>query len=147
MNDVIARVESEVAMLLRLADRNRRTGDALEHTLDRSAYLLLGRLTAGGAANVNALARQLRLDPSTVTRQVLAMEVEGLVLRVRDPQDGRGTVVTATGPGLAALAATRAARAQVYADVLTDWSDADRGNLADLLGRLNRDLDARARRT
>ena len=145
MDDTIARIEAEVAMLLRLADRNRRTGDALEGTLDRSAYLLLGRL-ADGAANVNALARQLCLDPSTVTRQVLAMEADALVRRSRDPQDGRATLVTATDRGRAALAGTRAARAALYSSMLADWPPDDRTVMAKLLARLNADLDARARR-
>ena len=146
MTDAIAQIETEVAMLLRLADRNRRTGDALEHTLDRSAYLLLRLLTERGPTNVNALAGLLRLDPSTVTRQLLAMEADALVLRDRDPQDGRGTLVTATDAGANALATTRSARAEVYADVLQEWSEADRSALADLLGRLNADLDLRSRR-
>ena len=144
MDDVIGRIESEVAMLMRLADRNRR-GGALEKTLDRSAYLLLRQLTTVGDGNVNTLARQLVLDPSTVTRQVLAMEDAGLIERGRDPQDGRATLVTATARGREALASTRAARAELYAKVLADWSDADRSSIADLLTRLNADLDARAR--
>jgi len=146
VSDAIARIETEVAMLLRLADRNRRTGDELEHALDRSAYLLLRLLTERGPTNVNALAGLLRLDPSTVTRQLLAMEADGLVRRGRDPQDGRGTLVTATDDGARALTTTRAARAEVYADVLEGWTDADRSTLADLLARLNADLDLRSRR-
>ena len=142
----IGRIETEVAMLMRLADRNRRTGDVLEHALERSAYLLLRRLTENGPANVNALAARLRLDPSTVTRQVLAMESSGLVVRERDPEDGRGTLVAATERGGEALAHTRTARAEVYAAVLAAWSETDRVSLADLLARLNVDLDARSRR-
>jgi DNA-binding MarR family transcriptional regulator len=145
MDDTIARIEAEVAMLLRLADRNRRTGDALEGTLDRSAYLLLGRLATDGATNVNTLAGRLCLDPSTVTRQVLAMEADALVLRGRDPQDGRATLVTATDRGRAELAATRAARAALYAEMLAAWSPDDRTRMAELLARLNADLDARVR--
>ncbi|WP_456787918.1 hypothetical protein [Cellulomonas sp. P5_C5] len=67
--------------------------------------------------------------------------------RLRDARDGRRAVVTTTPAGVRALAETRAARAEVYADLLADWSDDDRRLLADLLTRLNDELDAQGSRT
>ena len=48
MDPAIADVERQVALLLRLADRNRRRSRRLEGTLDRSAYLALGLLVPIG---------------------------------------------------------------------------------------------------
>jgi len=142
MDPAIAEVERQVALLLRLADRNRRSSRRLDGTLERSAYLALGRLADDGPAGINEIADHLRLDASTVTRQVLQMEAAGYVSRGRDETDGRRSVITATPAGLEALARTRAARAEVYADVLAQWAPDEVVVLADALTRLNGSLDA-----
>jgi len=143
----IADIETEVALLLRRAEATRRaSADQAHRALDRAAYILLRRLESDGPANVGQLAAALGLDGSTATRQVAALEREEFVTRERDPQDGRGTVISATPAGLARLRLVRKARAELYERVLADWSDEDRRRLAALLHRLNQSLDANARR-
>jgi DNA-binding MarR family transcriptional regulator len=141
VDDPVQDVELQIALLLRLADRNRRRTARLDRTLERSAYLALRQLAAHGPCGINEIAEHLRLDASTVTRQVLAMEAAGHVTRERDDRDGRRAVVTMTQAGADALASTREARAEVYDELLGDWSTDDRRLLADLLTRLNADLD------
>ncbi len=145
MDSAVRRIEQQVALLLRLADRNRRRSPRLERTLDRSAYLALRQLADGGPAGINEIADHLRLDASTVTRQVVAMEQAGYVSRGRDDSDGRRVVIEMTDAGRAELAATADARAEVYGDVLAEWSDPDLDLLAELLGRLNDSLEAHTR--
>lgn len=70
------------------------------------------------------------------------MERDGLITRGRDPQDGRGSVVSATSLGLTRLRAVRKARADLYERILVDWSGDDRNALATLLHRLNQSMDA-----
>lgn len=140
-DEAVRTVEAQVAMLLRLAERSRRSATRRRGELERSAYLVLGVLDTGGPANVNAIADALRLDPSTTTRQVLAMEQAGHVTRRPDPTDGRATVVEATDAGRAALAETREVRAGMYGEILDGWTAEDRATLATLLSRLNEDLD------
>jgi DNA-binding MarR family transcriptional regulator len=147
--EVIARVELGLAHLLRRAERTTaattaRTGG---HDLDRSGYLLLHALRDGGPQRVQALADRLGIDASTVTRQVVALERAGHVQRSRDPHDGRAVVVTATASGRDALRAQRRRRATTYSTVLADWAPEDRTLLADLVERLNADLDAYKRST
>ena len=146
MDETAGAIEAEVAMLLRLAGRPTRPSSGLEGSLDRSAYLILRLLLAEHSESVNAIADHLRLDASTVTRQVIALETAGHVTRRRCTEDGRSTIVEPTPAGLAALDATRAARSVVYADVLAGWTPADRHALATLLAQLNSSLDDRARR-
>ncbi|MFB8230907.1 MarR family winged helix-turn-helix transcriptional regulator [Cellulosimicrobium sp. NPDC055967] len=149
-HDVLGAIELEVAQLLRRAERTRASGtpgtSRRGGTLDRSGYLLLHTLGTHGPLHVNALAEHLGLDASTVTRQVVALERAGHVRRARDPRDGRAVVVEPTSAGLDELAAHRVARTELYADVLGGWSRLDRALLAELLGRLNGDLDAYRRR-
>lgn len=143
----LGRIETEVALLLRLGEATRRaTGTAEHRVLDRAAYVILRHLDSAGPLNVSALAARLNLDGSTVTRQVSAMQRDGLITRTPDPADGRGTVVTPTQAGLQRMAAVRAARTRLYGDMLADWTSDDRETLAEMLHRLNEALDSRNRR-
>ncbi|MEU8263393.1 MarR family transcriptional regulator [Micromonospora sp. NPDC048999] len=143
----LGRIETEVALLMRLGEATRRASGTAEHrVLDRAAYVILRYLDSVGPQNVSGLAARLNLDGSTVTRQVSAMQRDGLITRTPDPADGRGTVVSPTQAGLQRMAAVQAARTRLYGDILAAWSPDDRDTLADLLHRLNEALDARNRR-
>ncbi|GAB3068505.1 MarR family winged helix-turn-helix transcriptional regulator [Micromonospora schwarzwaldensis] len=143
----LGRIETEVALLMRLGEATRRGTGTMEHRLlDRAAYVILRHLDAAGPQNVSALAARLNLDGSTVTRQVSALQRDGLIARTPDPADGRGTVISATPAGLQRMAAVRAARTRLYGEMLAAWSADDRDTLAELLHRLNEALDARNRR-
>ncbi|MEU8297101.1 MarR family transcriptional regulator [Micromonospora sp. NPDC048909] len=142
----LGRIETEVAMLMRLGEATRRgTGTAEHRVLDRAAYVILRHLADAGPQNVSALAARLNLDGSTVTRQVSAMQRDGLIVREPDPRDGRGMVVSPTPTGLQRMAAVQAARTRLYGDMLAEWAPQDRDTLAALLHRLNRALSSRAR--
>ncbi|MET8910543.1 MarR family transcriptional regulator [Micromonospora sp. NPDC004551] len=143
----LGKIETEVALLMRLGEATRRASGTAEHrVLDRAAYVILRHLAAAGPQNVSALATKLNLDGSTVTRQVSAMQRDGLIARAPDPADGRGTVISPTPAGLQRMAAVRAARTRLYGDILAAWSPDDRESLADLLHRLNEALESRPRR-
>ncbi|MEO3769510.1 MarR family transcriptional regulator [Micromonospora sp. B9E7] len=143
----LGRIETEVALLMRFGEATRRaTGTAEHRVLDRAAYVILRHLDNAGPQNVSALAAQLNLDGSTVTRQVSALQRDGLIVRAPDPTDGRGTVISPTAAGLQRMAAVQTARTRLYGDMLADWSDEDRATLATLLGRLNQALVSRNRR-
>ncbi|WP_265523531.1 MarR family winged helix-turn-helix transcriptional regulator [Oerskovia flava] len=144
LRDTLGQIELALAQLVRRAERSVQSahGSGAPGPLDRAAYLLLQELGVHGPQNVQGLAARMGLDPSTVTRQVAALEAAGHVHRTRDPQDRRAVVAEPTPVGLQALAAHRAARAEHYGDVLAQWSRLDRALLAEMLERLNDDLDA-----
>ncbi|MFE9204679.1 MarR family winged helix-turn-helix transcriptional regulator [Micromonospora sp. NPDC007230] len=143
----LGRIETEIALLMRLGEATRRaTGTAEHRVLDRAAYVILRHLDSAGPQNVSALAARLNLDGSTVTRQVSAMQRDGLIVRTPDPADGRGTVISPTQAGLQRMAAVQTARTRLYGDILADWTAGDRDTLAELLRRLNEALESRNRR-
>ncbi|PWU48967.1 MarR family transcriptional regulator [Micromonospora globispora] len=143
----LGRIETEVALLMRLGEATRRaTGTAEHRVLDRAAYVILRHLDSAGPQNVSTLAAKLNLDGSTVTRQVSALQRDGLIARTPDPADGRGTVISPTPAGLQRMAAVQAARTRLYGDILAAWSPDDRETLAELLHRLNDALESRNRR-
>ncbi|MGZ4135559.1 MAG: MarR family winged helix-turn-helix transcriptional regulator [Tumebacillaceae bacterium] len=90
-------LEYELAILVR-----RITSMANEKkfgNLDRSAYLLLHKITAHSSAGVKMLAEELKLDISTVSRQLAALEQKGYVHRTPDPTDGRALLFQITELG------------------------------------------------
>ena len=145
---MLGTIETQVALLMRLGEATRRSTDVKPHrALERAAYVILRRLQQDGPQNVSALAVALNLDGSTVTRQVTALQKDGLIERHRDPRDGRGTVIEATTLGLQQVDAVRKARRALYGSVLRDYSDEDRRELAATLERFIGALDAHMRTT
>ncbi|MEV0894446.1 MarR family transcriptional regulator [Promicromonospora sp. NPDC050262] len=138
----LSRVELQLALLLRRAERTGAVRAGHTPALERSGYLLLQVLNAEGPLGINALAARQGLDASTVTRQVVSLEKAGFAQRSRDPLDGRAVRVEATESGKAQLERERARRSAMYDQILTDWSPFERSLLAELLERLNHDLDA-----
>jgi DNA-binding MarR family transcriptional regulator len=145
-DDSLGAIETEIAFLMRLGEATRRSTGAPHRALDRSAYVILRHLEAGGPQSVSALAERLNLDGSTVTRQVIALERDNLITRTPTPNDGRSHLITATPLGRKSVAGVRAARRDLYGQILAEWSADDRKCLADLLTRLNSALDAHVRK-
>ena len=140
-DEVLGRIETQTAILMRLAEATRRaTGNQPWRALDRAAYVILRRLEQDGPLNVSVLAAALNLDGSTVTRQVTALQKDELIERRPDPRDGRGTVIAATPLGLQQVEAVRRARRVLYGTVLKDYTPAEKGELATALERFNEAL-------
>ena len=145
-DEVLGTIETQVALLMRLGEATRRSTAVKPHrALDRAAYVILRRLQQDGSLNVSALAAGLNLDGSTVTRQVTALQKDGLIERRPDPRDGRGTVIEATALGLQQVDAVREARRALYGTVLQDYSEPELHELATTLERLTTALDAHMR--
>ncbi|WP_369369713.1 MarR family transcriptional regulator [Promicromonospora sp. Populi] len=138
----LSRVELQLALLLRRAERAGAIRAGHTPALERSGYLLLQALTTQGPLGINALAVRQGLDASTVTRQVVSLERAGFARRDRDPDDGRAVLVEATPAGEAQLERERTRRIAMYDRILSDWSPFERALLAELLERLNQDMDA-----
>jgi DNA-binding MarR family transcriptional regulator len=132
----VARVESELAALTRALEGMSRRSRIYER-LDRSGYLLARTLRGRGPTTISALATELGLDATTVTRQVAAMDADGLLARSRDPHDGRACLVELTDEGVRRMEEVRVDREARIADLLRDWPDADRRTLGAMLARFN----------
>lgn len=77
------------------------------HALSLPAYDVLVRLARapGRALRMSDLAERVLLSPSGVTRRVDRLARDGLVVRERDPEDGRGALARLTDEGLARVRA------------------------------------------
>lgn len=82
------------------------------------------------------VAAAIGIDASTASRQIAALEAEGLVERHRDLGDRRAQPVMATPAGRAEYADSLRARLAAFSEAVADWPPADREQLATLLARL-----------
>jgi DNA-binding MarR family transcriptional regulator len=140
MDSANLQIEQQLTILLRRVQRIHISTASGEMDIDRSAYGILCRLADDGPQRLGALATAFGLDPSTITRQVQAMEKADLVERRADEQDRRASILDLTPEGRTVLEHTRAYRRKRIDAVFADWEDADREELARLLTRLNESI-------
>jgi DNA-binding MarR family transcriptional regulator len=139
-------LEREIGLLLRRSRAiSSRLAGQLHPDLDGAAFGLLALLQDAGPLRASDLVARLGLDKSTVSRQVASLVGLGLVDRSADPDDGRAQVLTPSAEGAARLAQIRDARRERWEADLGHWPAQDVATLAELLHRLNRIGDARAR--
>ena len=107
-----------------------------EFDLDRRSFSLLGKLRKYGApyrASAGKLATDLRLSSGAMTNRLDRMEAAGLIRRLPDPDDRRGTLVEPTEEGHAAWDRTVGAQARRERTLMEVLSDLDKERLHDLL--------------
>lgn len=130
-------LEQELAYLVRWLEAVQRRR---RYKLERAHYLLLNLLIEDGSQSVGRIAERLRLDASTVTRQVAVMTGLGLVCKQPRPEDRRGGMVCATEEGRQQAREVQQAREQRVRELVKDWPETKRKQLVDSLGGLNESL-------
>jgi DNA-binding MarR family transcriptional regulator len=93
-----------------------------------------------GAARVSALAEAARVDVSVVSRQVQALENDGLVVRAADPSDRRASLVSLSEAGRRELEQARARMEALVEERLSGWSTAELADATRILSALVDDL-------
>jgi DNA-binding MarR family transcriptional regulator len=141
MAEVDKQIEQQMTVLLRRVQRIHVSTSEGDVYLDRSAYGIMCRLADEGPQRLGSFATVFGLDPSTITRQVQALERAGLAARTTDVTDRRASILDLTEEGREVLARTRAYRRQRLRDAMSDWSEQDKAEVARLLTKLNTSLD------
>jgi DNA-binding MarR family transcriptional regulator len=109
--------------------------------LPRGTVWLLGRLAKSEPIRLSELADALGVDNSTLTPQAQRLERDGLIARKPDPSDKRAALLHVTRTGRAALARLHKTRAEMFDEILAEWTDRDRAEAARVLTRLAEQLD------
>ncbi len=141
MDTANKQIEQQITVLLRRVQRihlSTTTGDV---ALERSAYGIMCKLADEGPQRLGALATAFGLDPSTITRQVQALEEIGLADRTTDPSDRRASILDLTPTGREVLDSTRARRRSRLQEALADWPESDLTDFGRLLKEFNASLD------
>jgi DNA-binding MarR family transcriptional regulator len=147
MDNANNRIEQQMTVLLRRVQRIHISTSSGDLDLDRSAYGILCRLADEGPQRLGSLATVFGLDPSTITRQVQALERGGLAARSTDTSDRRASILDLTEEGATALDRTRRYRRERLDDLLDGWSMDDRAEFGRLLEKFNASVDALVERS
>jgi DNA-binding MarR family transcriptional regulator len=109
-------------------------------SLDRALFPLVARLGALGPMGVVELGEQAGRDHTTISRQLTALEAQGLVSRRTHPDDRRVRQAMLTAQGAQVARRIGAARKRLLSLLLADWSAADRESFARLAQRMADDM-------
>jgi DNA-binding MarR family transcriptional regulator len=134
--DAIGVIELELIKLVRHLETFGRRSSLYVH-VDRAGYLAMRMLDGLGPVTANALAQSLRLDASTVTRQITALERLGFVERCANPADGRSSTIVLTPEGRRSMGEVERQRRRHIEALVSDWEDAGQSDLGIALTRLN----------
>ncbi|WP_228538061.1 MarR family winged helix-turn-helix transcriptional regulator [Nocardia sp. XZ_19_231] len=118
--------------------QQRRRGDG---TLERSAYLLLSRLSAEGPLSIGQLSEALGVNDSTVHRQTSAMVRAGLIERIADPDGGVARKFQTTEEGDCRLEHEQTDNIDGLAVVMREWTPEEVADFARYLARFNTDIE------
>jgi DNA-binding MarR family transcriptional regulator len=94
--------------------------------LSPARVAILFELSRCGECSQADLQRHNKVHGASITRQVKAMEADGLLVRRLDPADNRFTLVMLTGAGHEAVAQLMAKRDAFRAQLLAGVPEADR---------------------
>jgi DNA-binding MarR family transcriptional regulator len=139
----IAEVEEQMtALAARIRATTREAAAAIHPELPPIGYKMLRVIRRCGSAHASAVADQLGVDRSVVSRQLRQLQELGLVEVRTDAQDGRVRVVALTATGLAGIEADDARGGSRLIRGLGAWTRADLDAFAGYLARLNAGGDA-----
>jgi DNA-binding MarR family transcriptional regulator len=141
MDSANQQIEQQMTTLLRRVQRIHLSTSDAEINLERSAYGIMCKLADEGPQRLGALAQAFGLDPSTITRQVQALEEIGMASRKTDPSDRRASILDLTPEGRTTLDRTRSHRRARLQRALTEWPESDLTEFARLLREFNASLD------
>lgn len=96
---------------------------------------LVRRLSRTQEVTVGALAEQMRLDHSRVSRVVADLVKRGVLRREASQEDARRTLVGLTDEGVAWLDRMNEVKHEVIGQILSDWSHEDLDRFAELYER------------
>ncbi|MGE6230069.1 MarR family winged helix-turn-helix transcriptional regulator [Paenibacillus chitinolyticus] len=136
MKDILENIEYEIALLVRLTTAiSPKLGE-----LDRSGYILLSKLEESEPMAINAIADELRLNVSTASRQIAALEAKQFIRRSPDQRNGRTSLIEITPRGREVFGNVRKARIGAYSEILGGWPEAELSRLEETLEKLNHSL-------
>ena len=116
-------------------------GRQLHGRVDPASLFVLHQVAANAPVRLTELARCMALDPSTVSRHVRQLELNGYLTRTGDPADRRAARLTLTDQGQAVMDEAMRARVAILDQALAGWTEADLDTLTTLMTRLAAALD------
>lgn len=124
----------------RSARQSERALRAAGISLTPASFAALQQVCRHGPMRVTDVARRLRIDQSTASRQLRPLEAQGLIARRAEAGDRRAARLAPTARGRGVIERVRAATLRDFDAILGHWSAGDRRRLALLLERFRLDM-------
>jgi DNA-binding MarR family transcriptional regulator len=124
MNDIGAEIAEALGLLLRRGTRAglyQKLTEGIGEGVDELTYPVLSGLARTGPCSAAALADDVGLDRSGVSRYATRLEAVGLICREPDPADGRAVLLVLTERGCATVEVLRARLAEHIVASLSGW--------------------------
>jgi DNA-binding MarR family transcriptional regulator len=99
----------------------------------------------GGGASVNEVARELGIDQSGASRFIARAIERGYLEKTTNSADSRRRRLVVTDAGHQLLEAAHRWQEQVFADLTSDWTEDERRQFHELMGRLAGPHEAQGR--
>lgn len=97
---------------------------------------LLTHIACSQGHRPSAVAEDLRVTQSALSRQIAHAESLGYVVRTPDPLDGRASLLSLSEAGTEALRVHREVQLEWFLSVMTEWTDEEVDALTATVGRL-----------
>jgi DNA-binding MarR family transcriptional regulator len=130
--DAAQKIQHFATRLIRLARTTSK-----EHALSSAQYSAMALLAAHPGIAVVDLARREGVAHPTMSRLVAGLEKAGLVIRTKNPQDSRSSLITLTGTGERTYQDVAARRVMLFRMLLGQLSP---GAVQEILGIVDRDM-------
>ncbi|AEI13147.1 MULTISPECIES: MarR family winged helix-turn-helix transcriptional regulator [Cellulomonas] len=141
MDDDLQQLERELGLFLRRATASSAAMARMVHPeLEPAAYELLALIGRTPDVRASDIAAYIGVGRGTMSRQLARLSALGLIVRVTDPDDFRGQLLSLTPLGQERLAGAQRARQTFLGNALDGWAPDQITLLTAQLGRLNRDL-------
>lgn len=140
LNSLTEGIVERIQILAKAFDRSLEE-TLTQYGLDHRSYHLLGRLRSYGPPyrrSPGQLAADMRLSSGAMTNRLDRMEAAGLIRRLPDPEDRRGSLIEPTETGNATWDSTTGTQARREAMIASVLEPAEREELHRLLRRLMR---------
>ncbi|MGK3956397.1 MarR family winged helix-turn-helix transcriptional regulator [Arthrobacter sp. R4] len=98
------------------------------------------RSISDGECRATQLAGRLGVGAPVLSRQIAELEVQGFVVRRKDPNDGRAHLLALTPAGKDKLRYEQTQRSALFQECLGEWSDSDAADAAKALRQLTESL-------
>ena len=141
-DESLLQIERELGVLIhRVRRRTVLVASTVHPDLQPAALPVLLFVLDHDGVRASDVVEHFGIDKGAVSRHVVHLEALGLLTRACDPQDRRAQTIVATDEGRTRVEAVRAARREVVAGRLADWTASDLEHLADGLARYNASIE------
>ncbi|MGE7762185.1 MarR family winged helix-turn-helix transcriptional regulator [Peribacillus sp. NPDC097895] len=108
--------------------------------ISQSRHDILYQLYQADEMSQTALQKEVNIDGAAITRHLKQLEATGMIVRRKDPEDNRFTLVCLSDHGRKQIFSYQAEKARFVSLMLKDFNEEERQELTDMLTRIQKNI-------